>query len=534
MDLYEKTHMNTKDYEKSLAVLNNQFGYPSFKPYQYEIIDRILKGEDVVAIMQTGYGKSACFQIPPVVSGELAIVVSPLISLMRDQRLSLDKIGIKSCCYNSTLTVKTKQKMEEDLKNGEYQLMYITPESLIKSSSLIDTIYEKQGICMVAIDEAHCISSYGFDFRMSYRELYTIRSYLINVPILAVTATATEKVIEDIKTVMKMDACSVIKTTFDRPNLCINVNIQSQQTQNKLVDIIRASTGSAIVYCITKNDTETIASFLVDHGISCGVYHAGLGNQLRDETQTKFMDGTYKCIAATIAFGMGINKLDVRTIVHLGCPQNIESYYQEIGRAGRDGKLSNCYLFFREKDFIIQQKFIEKITDDTYRKVRSLLLNVISKYVNLRSCRRKYVLSYFGENYDKETCGNCDNCIVGTKIAPIIELTDKTMLMHQVLATVIDMRSSFGRSSIELILKGSNSKKISPTMKQCQYYGAMKNMTSAQIKLIIHTLLDDKLLELYDIGNCMYILKLTPNGISFNSGIVEKKRLLYNVAAQVL
>ena len=332
MDPYENQVKDTPRYKQAKKILKDKFGYQSFKPYQYQIIDNVLKCKDVLAIMPTGYGKSLCFQIIPLLTNEVAIVISPLIALMTDQKMILDKLGITSCCYNSTMGQKNKTEIEKDLVEGKYQIMYITPESLVNAGQLINKIYKTQGICMIAIDEAHCVSSYGFDFRPKYRDIVKLRSILENVPVMAVTATATDKVADDIKCVMKMSDCDTIKTSFDRPNLKIHVKLQSQNSMNEITQIIKDSSGPCIVYCLTKGDTESMAEKLTNAGIESRAYHAGLTKDDRTTIQEEFMEGSYTCICATIAFGMGINKSNIRVVIHFGCPQNIESYYQEIGR----------------------------------------------------------------------------------------------------------------------------------------------------------------------------------------------------------
>lgn len=521
LDDYEAENAGTPEHKKAKKMLKKTFGYDSFKPYQYKIIDSIIKLKDVIAVMPTGYGKSLCFQLPPLISKEVAIVISPLIALMADQKMILDKLGVTSCCYNSTLTLKNRVEIENGLINGEYQLMYTTPETLSTSHQLIDRIYSNQGICMIAIDEAHCLSSYGFDFRPKYRDLVKLRTALPDVPVLAVTATATDKVIDDIRTLMKMDDCDLIKTSFDRPNLTINVGLFSQNTTDYIVSILKENKGSSIVYCLTKADTEKMAEILNNAGISSKAYHSGLTKNNRTDTQQEFMDGEYQCISATIAFGMGINKPDIRTVIHYGCPQNIESYYQEIGRAGRDGKPSKCYLFYKHKDFIIQQQFINNIKDPKYKLVRSKLLNVMSAYVNTNSCRRKYILNYFGQDFN-ETCKKCDNC---TSVQLKISKKDEYQLF-QVLSTVLSIQNlknySFGISTMELILKGSNSKKIQPWMTKLDFYGCMKTLTIKDINQSIHKFIKYGYLEDHDIGNCIRVLKCTDYGIDFGKTYEEK------------
>lgn len=556
MDEYELEHQNTKEYKKAVEVLKNTFSHSSFKPYQYRIINNIVKGNDVLAVMPTGYGKSLCFQLPPLITNELAIVISPLIALMADQKAIMDDLGINSCCYNSTLTIKNKKAIENDLIDGKYQIMYITPESLVNLHDLIDKIYEKHGICMIAIDEAHCLSSYGFDFRPKYLEIVNIRKILKNVPVLAVTATATNNVIVDIQRIMKMKNNDFITTSFDRPNLTINVNVQSKNTIDQIVDILRGKTdnskllksndtkkiivkknnllqkGSSIVYCLTRKDTENITEQLTSLGISTIAYHSGLTKMERDHAQMDFMNDKYECIAATLAFGMGINKPNVRTVIHYGCPQNIESYYQEIGRAGRDGEKSTCYLFYKQRDFIIQQKFINDIQDEKYKNHKAHLLSQISKYVSHNQCRRKYILNYFGQQPDFDNCKNCDVCnSVKQKI--MSKKTNKDdYKIFQILNTILNIQVakgfSFGSSTIALILKGSNSQKIKPWMKELTYFSAFKCETIDNVGKLIQTCHDLGYIENHDIGNCIKVLQCTNEGIAFGTDYESKMQDMIN------
>lgn len=517
MDKYEQNSEGTPRYVNAKKILKKKFGHKSFKPYQYQIIDQIADGKDVLAVMPTGYGKSLCFQMPPLLTKEVAIVISPLIALMADQKMILDNLGMTSCCYNSTMSQKKKKEIEEGLVAGEYQILYITPESLVNCHDLIDQIYTEQGICMIAIDEAHCLSSYGFDFRPKYKEIVKIRKLLSNVPVLAVTATATDKVIVDIKSLMQMKDCELIKTSFDRPNLNINVKMQTQHTMDNIVNAINEGDGPAIVYCLTKADTESMAKKLTDHGIEARAYHAGLKKEDRASVQEDFMNGEYKCITATIAFGMGINKTDIRTIIHYGCPQNIESYYQEIGRAGRDGEAAKCYMFYTQRDFIMQQRFINEIKDPRYKTVRNVMLHQISQYVNANDCRRKRILKYFGQDVDTENCGNCDNC---TAVKQKVSKKDEFKLF-QVLSTVLTIqvtkKYSFGINTIVLILKGSAGQKIKPWMKELSYYGSMKSTPVKDVTGFVHKAIELGYLEDHDVGDCVRVVRCTDQGIKFGS-----------------
>lgn len=522
MDEYEEKAKDTDKYKNAIKVLKKNFGHNKFKPHQYQIIDMIIKCKDVLAVMPTGYGKSLCFQMPPLLTNEVAIVISPLIALMADQKMILDALGMTSCCYNSTMSDKKRKEVEDGLMDGKYQILYITPESLDNCHYLIEKIYEKQGICMIAIDEAHCLSSYGFDFRPKYKNIVKLRKILTNVPVLAVTATATDKVIQDIKSLMKMDKCELIKTSFDRPNLSINVRMQTQDTVNNIIDIINDAGGSTIVYCLKKDDTEVMANKLTGGGIETKAYHAGLKKDERTEIQEGFMKGEYPCITATIAFGMGINKADVRTVIHYGCPQNIESYYQEIGRAGRDGKDSKCYLFYKQNDFRIHEFFIEKIADPIYKNVRKIMLCQISEYVNTNDCRRKHILKYFGQITDVKNCKNCDNC---TKVKKQISKRDEHTLF-QIISTVRSIKEeksySFGINTLVLILKGSASQKIKPWMKQLTYYGSLKSMKPNDVTTFIQKGIEYGYLEDHDVGGCVRVIQCTTQGHEFENEYEKK------------
>ena len=522
IDLYEQSMTGNEQYIKAKRILKEKFGYDNFKPHQYRIISKIIEAKDVIAVMPTGYGKSLCFHLPPLLTGEVAIVICPLIALMADQKIILDKLGITSCCYNSTMTQKEKLATEKGLLAGKYQIMYAAPEMLVNCHALIDKIYEKQGICMLAIDEAHCISSYGFDFRPKYRDIVKIRQFLPGVPVLAVTATATDKVVNDIKTSMKMTNCEQITTSFDRPNITIHVKMQTQHTLNQIREILNSTDGSSIIYCISKADTEKIAEKMTALGIETRAYHAGLAKNVRTKTQEDFMNDEYTCIAATVAFGMGINKSDIRTVIHYGCSQNIEAYYQEIGRAGRDGKNSSCYLFYAQKDFIIQRKLLDKIGDPVYKNVRSKLLQVMSQYVSTNGCRRKYILSYFGENVAYTNCKNCDNC---TSTEQVVSKKDELKLF-QVLNTILTVQVTkgytFGLSTFALILKGSGGQKIKPWMKDLTYYSSMRADTIKQVTDFIHKAIEMNYVEDHDVGGSIRVLRCTDHGMEFGKEYEKK------------
>jgi len=517
MDEYEINQLGTPRHEMLKDVLYATFGYDSFKPEQYKIIDSILDGRDVLGVMPTGYGKSLCFQLPPLITHELSIVISPLIALMDDQVSSMTDLGICSCCYNSTLTATRKKELEQELLSGDYQILYVTPESLDKDEfkRIVKAVYEKQGICMVAVDEAHCVSSFGFDFRPKYREIVKIRQILPNVPILAVTATATDKVMKDIAKCLKMENSVQIKTSFDRPNLFINIKEIKQDSLDSIYRLIKNCDGPAIVYCLTKKDTDKMNVQLNALGLKSVAYHADLTKEKRTSNQTAFMKGDVSCICATIAFGMGINKSNVRLVVHYGCPKNIESYYQEIGRAGRDGLDSECWMFYRQLDFRIQKLFIDKITDPVYKTTCNRLLYIMTKYITGKTCRRKELLKYFSEEYAKDNCGKCDTCCIVQQAMPTKDEAD----LFKILSTVYEMdntyRRSYGKSKLALIMRGSNSKDIQDWMKKMPYYGTFKTKTAKDTTRIIETALELGYIENVPMADAITVIKCTAYGLKF-------------------
>jgi ATP-dependent DNA helicase RecQ len=391
-----------------LSALKKHFGYDQFRLLQREIIEDALAGRDVFVLMPTGGGKSLCFQLPALMRDGLTIVVSPLISLMKDQVDALQTSGIPATFLNSTLARDEAKARWRGLHRGEYRMLYVAPERL-----MLETFLERAlnwNIALFAIDEAHCISEWGHDFRPEYRELKKLRKHLPGVPIMALTATATERVRLDIIKELKLRDARSYVASFNRPNLTYRVVPKSAPYEQLLAFIRSRPNDSGIVYCFSRKSTESLARNLSEDGISAKPYHAGLTAAERTKHQEAFLRDDLRVVTATIAFGMGINKPNVRFVVHYDLPKNLESYYQETGRAGRDGLPSECVLLFSAADVVKQTRFIDEKSESEARIARSQLQQMVH-YAETRECRRMTLLDYFGEKFGQQPCDGCDNCL---------------------------------------------------------------------------------------------------------------------------
>jgi ATP-dependent DNA helicase RecQ len=390
------------------GALKKYFGYEQFRTLQREIIQDALAGRDVFVLMPTGGGKSLCFQLPALMRNGLTIVVSPLISLMKDQVDALQTSGIAATYLNSTLDREEAKARWRGLHRGEYRMLYVAPERL-----MLETFLERAlnwNIAQLAIDEAHCISEWGHDFRPEYRELKKLRTHLPDVPIMALTATATERVRTDIVKELKLRDPRSYVASFNRPNLTYRVFPKAEPYEQLLVFIRSRPNDSGIVYCASRKSTESVARNLNGDGIAAKPYHAGLTNAERTRHQDAFLRDDVRVVTATIAFGMGINKPNVRFVVHYDLPKNLESYYQETGRAGRDGLPSECLLLFSPGDVAKQLHFIDEKSESEARIARAQLRQMVN-YAETRECRRATLLEYFGETFSEQSCDGCDNCL---------------------------------------------------------------------------------------------------------------------------
>uniref|UniRef100_A0A1D1YAD1 ATP-dependent DNA helicase n=1 Tax=Anthurium amnicola TaxID=1678845 RepID=A0A1D1YAD1_9ARAE len=438
------------------ATLKEFFGYSQFRPYQKEIIQQVLDGRDCLVVMATGSGKSLCYQIPPLLRGKTAIVISPLISLMQDQVMSLKQRGIKAEYLGST---QTDQNVNSVAESGKLDLLYMTPEKAFSLGQRFWTNLLYAGISLLAVDEAHCISEWGHDFRKVYKKLHTLRGYLLDIPFVGLTATATEKVREDIIKSLKMSNPYIAIGSFNRENLFYGVKSFTRVISfvDELVWEISkhlASGGSTIIYCTTIKDTEQIFEALRNVKIKAGMYHGQMDNVARMDSHRLFTRDELHVMVATVAFGMGVDKPNVRCVIHYGCPKSLESYYQESGRCGRDGLASICWLYYSRSDFAKADFYCGESNSEYQRKAITESLMAAEKYCLLSTCRRKFLLQYFGERVQFTTCGNCDVCL-GSKRER--DLSRESFLLLSCI------QSSGGRRGLNMpvdILRGSRSKKI--------------------------------------------------------------------------
>lgn len=437
---------------KSKHILKTVFGYDDFRPLQAEIIANVLKKNDTLVIMPTGGGKSLCYQIPALIFSGLTIVVSPLISLMKDQVEQLVQVGVPATVLNSSLTLEQYRRNVEKVKQGIIRLLYMAPEALLRPNML--AMLSSVEVDCLTIDEAHCISEWGHDFRPEYRQLVTVRDRFANAVCIALTATATPRVRQDIKTCLGFEDSDEFVGSFNRKNLFIQV-ISKHNPFEQTVEFIKGFPGqSGIIYCFSRRQVDDLFEALRSKGFSVRPYHAGLSERDRTRNQDLFIKDDVQIMVATIAFGMGIDKPNVRFVVHYDLPKNIESYYQEIGRAGRDGLPAHCLLLFSYGDIQKTKYFINK-KEEHEQRVANIHLNALLGFIETERCRRIPLLDYFGEKYSREDCGMCDNCLTEEE-----DLKNITIAAQKFLSCAKRTEERFGAGHIIDVLRGSEAKKV--------------------------------------------------------------------------
>ena len=492
-----------------LPLLKQYFGFKSFRPLQEEIIRDALAGKDVFALLPTGGGKSLCFQLPAMAQAGLTVVVSPLIALMKDQVDALQSSGVPATFLNSSLAAGEARARLRGLHTGQYRLLYAAPERLMLSGVMADL--QRWNVNLLAVDEAHCISEWGHDFRPEYRQLAGLRQLFPTVPMMALTATATGRVRQDIVTLLGLREPSCYVASFDRPNLTYRV-FAKNKPYGQVLEFLRARPkASGIVYCQSRKSTESVAERLNEDGVKAKPYHAGLTPKERSQHQELFLRDEVRVICATIAFGMGINKPNVRFVVHYDLPKNIEGYYQETGRAGRDGLPSECVLLFSAGDVVKQTGFIDEKPDPKEQQIARAQLQQMVHYAEAAGCRRRELLGYFGEQFEEDTCGGCDNCLSPR------ETFDGTLAAQKLLSCVYRIRErtrfGVGLNHVIEVLTGAETEKIRRWgHEQLSTYGIGSEHSRAEWGAIGRELV--RLGHLRQTAEKFSVLELTPEGLA--------------------
>ena len=518
-------------------ILRHYFGYSSFRKGQENMVDCLLSGRDALGIMPTGAGKSICYQVPAIMMQGITIVVSPLVSLMKDQVNSLVQQGVSAAYINSSLTYQQYLKVLQYVYEGRYKIIYVAPERLLTSDFL--TLCKKVTISMVAIDEAHCVSQWGQDFRPSYLNINEFIENLTQRPIVgAFTATATNEVKDDIIKILKLRTPKIVTTGFDRPNLYFSV-LRPNNKRSKLVELIKDRKGtSGIVYCSTRKKVEEVCGWLNDSGLSATRYHAGLSDEERRKNQDDFVYDRNPIIVATNAFGMGIDKSNVSYVIHFNMPKNIENYYQEAGRAGRDGEEADCILLYSKSDVMTNRFLINKtepnpqLTDEQIefiRKREEERLKYMTFYCTTSDCLRGRILKYFGDNYHGR-CRKCSNCL--TKF----ETVDVTVEAQKILSCIVRTGQRYGIKMITDVLQGkTNDRLLKAKLDMQSTYGIMKKYKATEIKYIIEKLEEQEYINF--VGADYPIIRITEMSYPVLHGdakiYIQKSTKMYSKAPVV-
>ncbi len=471
--------------------LKHFFGYDSFRPGQREIVEAALQQRDMMIVMPTGGGKSLCFQLPALLKPGLTVVVSPLIALMQDQVEALQDNGIGATFLNSTLSAMETRSRETAILEGKIKLLYVAPERLLGERFLpfLDIVASKLGISAFAIDEAHCVSEWGHDFRPEYRQMERVRDRYPDIPIMGLTATATERVRQDIIQQLTLRNPYIHVASFNRPNLYYEVRPKTKHSFAEVLQIIQKKGGSGIIYCLSRKKVDEVAYKLQQSGIQALPYHAGMNDVDRSTNQTRFIRDDVQVMVATVAFGMGINKPDVRFVIHHDLPKNLEGYYQESGRAGRDNEPSHCTLFFGFGDVKTIEYIIEQKPDQQEQRIARQQLRRVINYAESSDCRRTVQLSYFGDSFPGN-CGNCDNCCNKKPVE------DWTLEAMKFLSCIARCQEKFGMNHIIDVLRGSKSQKILQYQhNQLSTYGIGKDRSPDEWKRLSRSLINQGFLD---------------------------------------
>lgn len=463
--------MKTKTMEQALQALKKYFGYESFRPLQADIISHIMQGKDALVLMPTGGGKSVCYQIPAIIMPGTCVVVSPLISLMKDQVDGLLANGVRASFLNSTQSSQEQNHIEQSFYKGELDLLYVSPEKLVSSGFL--PLLRNSPVSMFAVDEAHCISAWGHDFRPEYTQMKFIKREFPNAPVVALTATADRVTRNDIIQQLDLLQPAQFIASFDRPNISLEVRPGQKRLEQILAFLKKHPNQSGIIYCLSRKNTEELALKLNEKGYKTAFYHAGMSDDARSRVQDDFIHDRTPIICATIAFGMGIDKSNVRWIIHYNLPKNIEGYYQEIGRSGRDGAPADTLLFYSYQDYTVLEDIIRKPENEN-QEVQLAKLERMKQYAETLVCRRRTLLNYFNETYT-ENCGNCDIC----RNPP--EYFDGTLIAQKALSAIYRLREKVGISLLIDVLRGSSRKEIYELgYDQIKTYGAGRDYSVAE------------------------------------------------------
>ena len=491
-----------------LELLKSHFGFDAFLPLQEEIITSVMGGQDTFALMPTGGGKSLCYQLPALALSGLTLVVSPLIALMKDQVDGLKANGINAAFINSSLSAQEISRVQQLVRSGSIKMLYVAPERVTLSG--FQRFLTGLDVSLIAIDEAHCISEWGHDFRPAYRELKGLRKAFDHVPAIALTATATERVREDILSQLGLQKPNVFISSFNRPNLTYAVEAKKEPLAALLRLLEKHHGESAIIYCTSRRATEETAQALSERGHNAEPYHAGLELEVRRDTQERFIRDQIPIVVATIAFGMGIDKPDIRLVVHYDLPKSLEGYYQETGRAGRDGMPSECVLYYSYGDKTKQEFFINQIEDPEEQDRARQKLNQVLELCTLQTCRRQFLMEYLGEEWPEQDCGGCDVCLLPR------EEYNATEIVQKVLSAVVRTGERFGAGHVISVLLGAGTKKVvAQRHDELSVFGIASQHSSDELKELFATLGSKGLLE--TAGGQYPTIRLSAKGKSFLS-----------------